>query len=51
MTDSARQIKQMTNFIMQEANEKCNELKIKVKKLYNFYFYLIIFSYNIYSKI
>lgn len=31
MTDSARQIKQMTNFIMQEANEKCNELKIKVQ--------------------
>ena len=29
--DSSRQIKQMVNFIMQEANEKVNEIKIKVK--------------------
>ena len=32
--DKARQIKQMVNFIMQEAHEKCNELKIKVKSLF-----------------
>jgi hypothetical protein len=29
-TDSQRQVRQMVNFIMQEANEKVNELKIKV---------------------
>lgn len=28
--DSSRQIKQMVNFIMQEAHEKVNELRIKV---------------------
>ena len=31
--DSSRQIKQMVNFIMQEAHEKVNELKIKVLPL------------------
>jgi hypothetical protein len=30
MTDTARQIKQMVNFIMQEAHEKVNEIRIKV---------------------
>lgn len=30
MTDSNRQIKQMVNFIMQEAHEKVNEIRIKV---------------------
>lgn len=29
-TDSQRQVRQMVNFIMQEANEKVNELRIKV---------------------
>jgi hypothetical protein len=29
-TDSQRQVKQMVNFIMQEAQEKVNELRIKV---------------------
>ena len=28
--DSSRQIKQMVNFILQEAHEKANELKLKV---------------------
>jgi vacuolar-type H+-ATPase subunit E/Vma4 len=28
--DPTRQIKQMVNFIMQEAHEKVNEIKIKV---------------------
>ena len=28
--DSSRQIKQMVNFIMQEAHEKVNEIRIKV---------------------
>lgn len=28
--DSSKQIKQMVNFIMQEANEKVNEIRIKV---------------------
>ena len=32
--DSSKQIKQMVNFIMQEANEKVNEIKIKVNKTY-----------------
>jgi len=30
MADSSRQIKQMVNFIMQEAHEKVNEIRIKV---------------------
>ena len=30
-SDSSRQIKQMVNFIMQEAHEKVNEIKIKVR--------------------
>ena len=30
MTDTSRQIKQMVNFIMQEAHEKVNEIRIKV---------------------
>ena len=29
-TESQRQVKQMVNFIMQEASEKVNEIKIKV---------------------
>lgn len=29
-TESQRQVKQMVNFIMQEANEKVNEIRIKV---------------------
>ena len=29
-SDSSRQIKQMVNFIMQEAHEKVNEIRIKV---------------------
>lgn len=29
-TESQRQVRQMVNFIMQEANEKVNEIKIKV---------------------
>jgi vacuolar-type H+-ATPase subunit E/Vma4 len=32
---SDRQIKQMVNFIMQEAHEKVNEIKIKVRKFPN----------------
>ena len=35
--DSSRQIKQMVNFIMQEAHEKVNELKIKVLPLTQLY--------------
>jgi hypothetical protein len=34
MSDSSRQIKQMVNFIMQEAHEKVNEIRIKVATLY-----------------
>ena len=30
MADTNRQIKQMVNFIMQEAHEKVNEIRIKV---------------------
>ncbi len=33
---SSRQIKQMVNFIMQEAHEKVNEIKIKVFYIYIF---------------
>lgn len=29
--DSSRQIKQMVNFIIQEAHEKVNEINIKVR--------------------
>jgi hypothetical protein len=32
MTDTNRQIKQMVNFIMQEAHEKVNEIRIKVTR-------------------
>jgi hypothetical protein len=32
-SDSSKQIKQMVNFIMQEAHEKINEIRIKVKIL------------------
>jgi hypothetical protein len=31
MADSGKQIKQMVNFIMQEAHEKVNEIRIKVR--------------------
>ena len=31
-SDADRQIKQMVNFILQEAQEKANEIRIKVKK-------------------
>lgn len=31
-TDANRQIKQMVNFIMQEAHEKVNEIRIKVRE-------------------
>lgn len=31
--DANRQVKQMVNFIMQEAHEKVNEIKIKVRSL------------------
>lgn len=31
-SESSRQIKQMVNFIMQEAHEKVNEIRIKVSK-------------------
>jgi vacuolar-type H+-ATPase subunit E/Vma4 len=30
MADTSRQIRQMVNFIMQEAHEKVNEIRIKV---------------------
>ena len=30
-SDADRQIKQMVNFILQEAQEKANEIRIKVK--------------------
>ena len=33
-TESQRQVKQMVNFIMQEANEKVNEIRIKVSYKY-----------------
>jgi hypothetical protein len=33
-TESQRQVRQMVNFIMQEANEKVNEIKIKVIIIY-----------------
>ena len=33
-TESQRQVKQMVNFIMQEANEKVNEIRIKVSQKY-----------------
>lgn len=32
-TDADRQIKQMVNFILQEAQEKANEIRIKVRIL------------------
>lgn len=31
-SDADRQIKQMVNFILQEAREKANEIRIKVRK-------------------
>lgn len=31
-SESSRQIKQMVNFIMQEAHEKVNEIRIKVSE-------------------
>ncbi len=34
-TESQRQVKQMVNFIMQEANEKVNEIKIKTDHDFN----------------
>lgn len=33
-SDADRQIKQMVNFILQEAQEKANEIRIKVRFLY-----------------
>jgi vacuolar-type H+-ATPase subunit E/Vma4 len=33
MADTSRQIRQMVNFIMQEAHEKVNEIRIKVRTL------------------
>lgn len=33
--DSSRQIKQMVNFIMQEAHEKVNEIRIKTDHDFN----------------
>ena len=49
MTDTNRQIKQMVNFIMQEAHEKVNEIRIKVSSLFSlfsvFLFLLIFFLY------
>jgi V-type H+-transporting ATPase subunit E len=45
--DSSRQIKQMVNFIMQEAHEKVNELKIKV----NFVFKVILTTTHYYRNI
>lgn len=35
MTDTSRQIKQMVNFIMQEAHEKVNEIRIKTEHDFN----------------
>ena len=35
MTDTNRQIKQMVNFIMQEAHEKVNEIRIKTEHDFN----------------
>lgn len=32
-SDADRQIKQMVNFILQEAQEKANEIRIKVRSL------------------
>ena len=37
MADTSRQIKQMVNFIMQEAHEKVNEIRIKVTSADNIY--------------
>ena len=34
--DTSRQIKQMVNFIMQEAHEKVNEIRIKVTRCFAF---------------
>lgn len=34
-SDADRQIKQMVNFILQEAQEKANEIRIKVKDRLN----------------
>jgi V-type H+-transporting ATPase subunit E len=34
-TDTGRQIKQMINFIMQEAHEKVNEIRIKTDHDFN----------------
>ena len=50
---SGRQIKQMVNFIMQEAHEKVNEIKIKVifiyRGVYYFYVYIILDLYGDYN--
>lgn len=35
--DANRQIKQMVNFILQEAHEKVNETRIRVRYLTSFY--------------
>jgi V-type H+-transporting ATPase subunit E len=35
MADTSRQIKQMVNFIMQEAHEKVNEIRIKTEHDFN----------------
>lgn len=42
-TESQRQVRQMVNFIMQEANEKVNEIKIKVR-VFVLLFYILTFQ-------
>ena len=45
MADTSRQIKQMVNFIMQEAHEKVNEIRIKVRN--NYHTCVIPFSHTL----
>lgn len=49
-SESSRQIKQMVNFIMQEAHEKVNEIRIKVKEDLTFMITLMTFG-NIISPV
>ncbi len=48
---SDRQIKQMVNFIMQEAHEKVNELRIKVNNVYLLLFSFALFRHELIKKI
>ncbi len=45
-SESQRQVRQMVNFIMQEANEKVNEIRIKVMFLWAVFH---VFVFHVFS--